>query len=79
MKHINLTKPINYIYFLSNRTRTTGPGVKFPHVIIKFLFHADRQSIKGLGTRLFVKVLRSGDSEVTLAVFESSCHLLLTV
>jgi len=33
----------------------------------------------GLGTHLFVKVLRAGDSEVTFVVFESSCHLLLPV
>jgi len=32
----------------------------------------------GLGTHLFVKVPRPGDSEVTFSVFESSCHLLLT-
>jgi len=31
----------------------------------------------GLGTHLFVKVPRPGDSEVTFLVFESSCHLLL--
>jgi len=33
----------------------------------------------GLGTHLFVKVPRPGDSEVTFSVFESSCHLLLPV
>jgi len=35
-----------------------------------------------LGTHLFVKVPRPGDSEVTFSVFESSCsscHLLLPV
>jgi len=32
-----------------------------------------------LGTHLFVKVPRPGDSEGTPAVFESSCHLLLPV
>jgi len=31
----------------------------------------------GLGTHLFVKVPRPGDSERTISVFESSCHLLL--
>jgi len=31
----------------------------------------------GLGTYLFVKVPRIGESEVTFSVFESSCHLLL--
>jgi len=35
--------------------------------------------LQGLGTHLFVKVPRPGDSEVTLLVFESSCHLLLPV
>jgi len=30
-----------------------------------------------LPTHLFVKVPRPGDSEVTISVFESSCHLLL--
>jgi len=33
----------------------------------------------GLGTHLFVKVPRPGDSEVTFVVFESSCHLSLPV
>jgi len=33
----------------------------------------------GLGTHLFVKVARPGDSEGTFSVFESSCHLLLPV
>jgi len=32
-----------------------------------------------LGPHLFVKVSRPGDSEVTFAVIESSCHLLLPV
>jgi len=33
----------------------------------------------GPGTQLFVKVPRPVVSEVTLSVFESSCHLLLPV
>jgi len=33
----------------------------------------------GLGTYLFVKVPRPGDNDVTFPVFESSCHLLLSV
>jgi len=33
----------------------------------------------GLGTHLFDKVPRPGDSAVTFEVFESSCHLLLPV
>jgi len=33
----------------------------------------------GLGTHLFVKVPRPGDSEVSFSVFKSSCHLLLPV
>jgi len=33
----------------------------------------------GLGTHLFVKAPRPGDSEVIFSVFESSCHLLLPV
>jgi len=33
----------------------------------------------GLGTYLFVKVSRPGDSEGTFSVFESRCHLLLPV
>jgi len=32
-----------------------------------------------LGTRLFVKVPREGDSEGTFSVFETSCHLSLPV
>jgi len=32
-----------------------------------------------LGTHLFVKVPRPGDSEVTFAIFKSSCYLLLPV
>jgi len=35
--------------------------------------------IVGLGTHLFVKVPRPGDSKVTFSVIESSCHLLLPV
>jgi len=35
--------------------------------------------LKGLGTHLFVKVSRPGDSEVIFSVFESNCHLLLPV
>jgi len=38
-----------------------------------------KKSLLGLGTHLFVKVPRPGDSEVTFLVFESSCHLLLPV
>jgi len=34
---------------------------------------------KGLGTHLFVKVPRPGDSEGTFAIFMSSCPLLLPV
>jgi len=30
-------------------------------------------------SRLFVKLPRPGDSEVTFSVFKSSCHLLLIV
>jgi len=37
----------------------------------------DLWQMLGLGARLFVKVPRPGDSEVTFLVFESSCHLLL--
>jgi len=33
-------------------------------------------SILGLGTNLFVKKPRPGDSESTFSIFESSCHLL---
>jgi len=32
-----------------------------------------------IGTHLFVKVPRPGDSEGTFSVFESNCHLLLPV
>jgi len=32
-----------------------------------------------LGTHLFAKVLRPGDSQGTFSVFESSCHMLLPV
>jgi len=35
--------------------------------------------VLGLGTHLFVKVPQPGDSEVTFAVFELSCYLLLPV
>jgi len=38
-----------------------------------------KNRILGLGTHLFVKVSRPGDSEVTFSVFESSFHLLLPV
>jgi len=43
-------------------------------VLLKIFF-----SCLGLGTHLFVKVPRPGDSEVTYSVFESSCRLLLPV
>jgi len=33
----------------------------------------------GLDTHLFVKVPQPVDSEVTVLVFESSCHLLLPI
>jgi len=33
----------------------------------------------GLGTHLFVKVPRPGDSEVIFSVLESSCHQLLPI
>jgi len=33
----------------------------------------------GLGTHLFVKLPRPGNSEVNFSVFESSCHLLTSV
>jgi len=33
----------------------------------------------GLGTHIFVKVSRPGNSEVTFSVFESSCHILLPI
>jgi len=32
-----------------------------------------------LGTRLFVKLPRPGDSEGTFSIFQSSCHVLLSV
>jgi len=31
----------------------------------------------GLGTHLFVKVPRPGDSKRSFSIFESNCHLLL--
>jgi len=34
-------------------------------------------TVIGLGSHLFVKVPRPGDSEVTFSVFESSCHLFV--
>jgi len=37
------------------------------------------QALNGLGTHLFVKVPRPGNSELTFSVFESSCYLLLPV
>jgi len=42
------------------------------------LFHYTLLS-KSLGTHLYVKVPRPGNSEGTFLVFESSCHLLLPV
>jgi len=36
-------------------------------------------TVNGLSPHLFVKVPRPGDSKVTFAIFESSCHLLLPV
>jgi len=37
------------------------------------------QKEEGLGTYVFVKVPRLGDSEETFSVFESSCYMLLPV
>jgi len=42
------------------------------------VIQSDRRFL-GLGTHLFVKVLRPGESEGNFSVFESSCHLLLPV
>jgi len=61
---------------------------KFPHQFDVTSSHRFRHSevrvckdvgCRGLGSHLFVKVPRPGDSEVTFVVFESSCHLLLPV
>jgi len=43
------------------------------------MFQNQTRFIISLGTLLFVKVPRPGDSEVTFTVFESNCHLLLPV
>jgi len=42
-------------------------------------FFASGIECLGLGTHLFVKEPRPGNSEGTFSVFESSCHLLLPV
>jgi len=65
MKHLNfIIIVLFYIYYLLKS-------------IIKHSFK--RYTNLGLGTHLFVKVPRPGDSEVTFEVFESRCHLLLPV
>jgi len=47
---------------------------------IKLLsIHVRVQYLTGLGTRLFFKAPRPGDSIGTFLVFESNCHLLLPV
>jgi len=46
---------------------------------IACLHDQSKSGFSGLGTHLFLKVPRTGDSEVTFSVFESSCHLLLPV
>jgi len=44
-----------------------------------FMIQHYQDFVLGLGTHLFVKIPRPGDSEVTFAFIESSCHLLLPV
>jgi len=45
-------------------------------MILRGVFEKKREY---LGTHLFIKVPRPGDSEVTFSVLKSSCHLLLPV
>jgi len=44
---------------------------------IEFCLALLQQVLSGLGTHVFVKVPRPGNSEGTFSIFESSCHLLL--
>jgi len=63
--------------------RIGGAGAKWAVIVIICIVKVKHCWCKtysiGLGPHLFVKVTRPGDSEVTIAVFESSCHLLLPV
>jgi len=51
--------------------------IEFPFLVEVTKASGDKSL--GIGIHLFVKVPRSGDSEMTFSVFESSCHLLLPV
>jgi len=46
--------------------------------VIKFSQWSGSDLGLSLGTHLFVKIPRPGDSKVTYSVFELSCHLAVT-
>jgi len=62
------------LYMIQGKHRVRG----WTYKQLKY-FSNDRGDFLGLGTHLFVKVPRPGDSEVTFSVFETSCHQLLPV
>jgi len=70
-----------YINAVNNNYTGVAVMVAWPASVSINLFLYDFNQLKmlGLGPHLFVKVPRTGDSEVTFSVFESSCHLLLPV
>jgi len=67
----NSSKPQNY----SHAIKIFIDQVKIYFVMCTTI----AENALGLGTYLFVKVPRPGDSKGIFLVFESSCHLLLTV
>jgi len=78
------------IFLLSGVARVPcAPGQKYfcpPLKNAVFEVKSKRKSVKEakaegliIGTHLFVKEPRPGDSKVTFSIFESSCHLLLPV
>jgi len=65
--HLNLTTQDFHVF------------MKFPKLVLDTHFSALLKNWVGLGTHLFVKVPRPGDSDVTFSVLKSSCHLLLPI
>jgi len=68
--------------FAVSMEKVTSESVTFANLmenlLIVQLSELEKVSL-GLGTHLFVKVPRPGDSEGTFSVFESSCHLVLLI
>jgi len=71
----------NMSYSLQPALKSNAPSIKTEKSksYIQKLWEICTVMIIGIGTHLFVKVPRPGNSKVTFSAFESSCHLLLPV